>query len=182
MNKLEMNNIDLYCSKFQALKNINLNIQEKEITAFIGPSGCGKSTLLKIITQTIAPDSGSVSLGQTIKIGYFSQENEYMDESKRVIDYVRDTADFIETVNGTVTASQMCEQFLFDGSMQYSIIQKLSGGEKRRLYLLKILMDAPNVLILDEPTNDLDIQTLTILEDYLQTFDGIVIKIGRAHV
>lgn len=145
----------------------------------VGCNGCGKSTLLKILTQTIPPDSGDVHIGTTVKLGYFSQENEFMDESKKVIDYIRDTAEYIQTTDGTITASQMCERFLFTGSMQYMLISKLSGGEKRRLYLLKILMDAPNVLVLDEPTNDLDIQTLTILEDYLSTFQGIVITVSH---
>jgi len=145
----------------------------------IGPNGCGKSTLLHILTGKLAPDSGTVELGTTIKIGYFSQENEYMDESLKVIDYIRNTAEYIQTSEGTITASQMCEKFLFTGAMQYSLIAKLSGGEKRRLYLLKVLMDAPNVLVLDEPTNDLDIQTLTILEDYLDSFPGIVVAVSH---
>jgi ATP-binding cassette subfamily F protein uup len=145
----------------------------------IGPNGCGKSTLLNILTGKAEPDSGSVDTGTTIKLGYFSQENEYMDESLKVIDYIRDTAEYIQTTEGTVTASQMCEKFLFTGSMQYSLIAKLSGGEKRRLYLLKVLMEAPNILVLDEPTNDLDIQTLTILEDYLEQFPGIVVTVSH---
>jgi len=118
-------------------------------------------------------------MGTTVKLGYFSQENEYMDENQKVLDYIRATADFIQTTDGTITASQMCEKFLFTGSMQHQLISKLSGGEKRRLYLLKILMDAPNVLVLDEPTNDLDIKTLTILEDYLSSFQGIVITVSH---
>lgn len=145
----------------------------------VGPNGCGKSTLLRILTNTIEPDAGSVIMGTTVKLGYFSQENEYMDENQKVLEYIRATADFIETKDGTITASQMCEKFLFTGSMQYQMISKLSGGEKRRLYLLKILMDAPNILVLDEPTNDLDIKTLTILEDYLTTFQGIVITVSH---
>lgn len=145
----------------------------------VGPNGSGKSTLLKIITGNLEPDSGTISIGETVKIGYFSQENEYMDESQKVIDYIRDVAEYIETSEGSITASQMLEKFLFTGAMQYSVIQKLSGGEKRRLYLLRILMDAPNVLILDEPTNDLDIKTLTILEDYLDSFPGIVITVSH---
>ncbi|MGF7143532.1 ATP-binding cassette subfamily F protein uup [Anaerotaenia torta] len=145
----------------------------------IGPNGCGKSTLLNIITGMLPPDEGSVETGSTIKLGYFSQENEYMDESLRVIDYIRDTAEYIQTSEGTATASQMCERFLFPGSMQYTQIARLSGGEKRRLYLLKVLMEAPNILVLDEPTNDLDIQTLTILEDYLETYPGIVVSVSH---
>lgn len=145
----------------------------------IGPNGCGKSTLLNIMTGNLKPDSGSVETGTTIKLGYFSQENEYMDESLRVIDYIKDTAEYIQTSEGTVTASQMCEKFLFTGPMQYTQIAKLSGGEKRRLYLLKVLMEAPNLLVLDEPTNDLDIQTLTILEDYLSAFPGIVVTVSH---
>jgi ATP-binding cassette subfamily F protein uup len=145
----------------------------------IGPNGCGKSTLLNILTGKAAPDCGTVETGTTIKIGYFSQENEYMDDNLKVIDYIRETAEYIQTSEGTATASQMCERFLFTGSMQYTQIAKLSGGEKRRLYLLKILMEAPNVLVLDEPTNDLDIQTLTILEDYLEAFPGIVVTVSH---
>lgn len=145
----------------------------------IGPNGCGKTTLLRIINGIVKPDAGTVDVGQTIRIGYFSQENEYMDESMRVIDYIKEVGEYITTPDGKITASQMLERFLFDGAMQWSIIGKLSGGEKRRLYLLRILMGAPNVLILDEPTNDLDIQTLTILEDYLDHFDGIIIIVSH---
>lgn len=145
----------------------------------VGRNGCGKSTLLKIMTGVLKPDGGTVVIGQTVKLGYFSQENEAMDESQRVIDYVREAAEYIKTVDGMVTASQMLERFLFSGSIQYSLIKKLSGGEKRRLYLLRVLMEAPNILILDEPTNDLDIATLTILEDYLQSFEGIVVTVSH---
>ena len=145
----------------------------------IGPNGCGKSTLLNIITGVLPPDEGTVETGTTIKLGYFSQENEYIDESLKVIEYIRDTAEYIQTAEGTATASQMCDRFLFLGSMQYTQIAKLSGGEKRRLYLLKVLMEAPNVLVLDEPTNDLDIQTLTILEDYISTYPGIVVTVSH---
>lgn len=145
----------------------------------IGPNGCGKSTLLKIINGIVKPDTGSIEIGQTIRIGYFSQENEYMDDSMRVIDYIKEVGEYITTSDGKITASQMLERFLFDGAMQWSLIGKLSGGEKRRLYLLRILMGAPNVLILDEPTNDLDIQTLTILEDYLDHFDGIIVIVSH---
>ena len=145
----------------------------------IGPNGCGKSTLLRIINGIVKPDAGSLDIGQTIRMGYFSQENEYMNDSMRVIDYVKEVGEYITTSDGKITASQMLENFLFDGALQWSKIEKLSGGEKRRLYLLRILMGAPNVLILDEPTNDLDIQTLTILEDYLDRFDGIIIVVSH---
>ena len=146
----------------------------------IGPNGCGKSTLIKTITGELPPLAGTVETGQTVKIGVFSQENDLPDEGgTRVIDCVRDVAEFIRTPDGYVSAANMCEQFLFDGNMQYTPVRKLSGGEKRRLYLLRVLMSAPNVLILDEPTNDLDIQTLRILEDYLDRFAGIVIAVSH---
>lgn len=145
----------------------------------IGPNGCGKTTLLRMINGIVKPDAGTIETGQTIRMGYFSQENEYMDESLKVIDYVKEVGEYITTSDGKITASQMLEKFLFDGTMQWSRIEKLSGGEKRRLYLLRILMGAPNVLILDEPTNDLDIQTLTILEDYLDHFDGIIVIVSH---
>ena len=145
----------------------------------VGPNGCGKSTLLKIIHGIVAPDSGTVTIGQTIRIGYFSQESEDMDCSLTAIEYIKEVGEYIRTSDGRITASQMMERFLFDGTMQWSKIEKLSGGEKRRLYLLRILMSEPNVLILDEPTNDLDIQTLEILEEYLDHFEGIVITVSH---
>ena len=146
---------------------------------YIGPNGSGKSTLMKIIAGWEKPDSGTVEIGQTVKIGYFSQENEDMDTSLKVIDYIKNVAEYVKTKDGSISASQMLERFLFPSSVQYTVIGKLSGGERRRLYLLKILMDAPNVLILDEPTNDLDIRTLMILEDYLDSFQGIVITVSH---
>lgn len=148
---------------------------------FIGHNGCGKTTLMKILTGRCEPDTGTVTIGQTVKIGYYAQEIEdtRMQPDKRVIDYVRDTAEYIETEEGQVSASKMLERFLFEGEDQYGLIGKLSGGEKRRLSLLRVLMEAPNVLILDEPTNDLDISTLTILEDYLDHFGGIVIVVSH---
>lgn len=153
------------------LKNQRLGI--------IGPNGCGKSTLMKIVTGKEAPDQGEVEIGDTIRIGYFAQEVTEMDAGQRVIDYIKDVAEYVPTKDGRITASQMLERFLFTPAMQYTPIGKLSGGEKRRLYLLKVLMEAPNVLILDEPTNDLDIPTLTILEDYLDSFQGIVITVSH---
>lgn len=154
---------------------------------FVGANGSGKTTLMKIIDGRLCPDSGNVTVGQTIKIGYYTQEIEnskdagiaYMDPDEKVIDYIKNTAEFVRTKDGLVSASNMLERFLFPSSQQYSPIGKLSGGEKRRLNLLRVLMEAPNVLILDEPTNDLDIRTLTILEDYLDTYDGIVITVSH---
>ena len=154
---------------------------------FVGKNGCGKTTLMKIISGRETADSGNVTVGQTVKIGYYSQEIEkqkeagiaYMDPDMRVIDYIRETAEYVKTDDGLVSASQMLEKFLFPSFLQYSPIGKLSGGEKRRLNLLRVLMEAPNVLILDEPTNDLDITTLTILEDFLDNYKGVVITVSH---
>ena len=156
---------------YRFLKNDRIGI--------IGPNGCGKSTLLRILTGCEEPDTGRVEIGQTVKIGYFRQENEDLPVRGTVIEAVRDKAEFVSTKDGTVSAAKMCERFLFDANTQYTPVEKLSGGEKRRLGLLRILMDAPNVLVLDEPTNDLDIQTLRVLEDYLDTFAGIVITVSH---
>lgn len=145
----------------------------------IGKNGCGKSTLMKIITGNMKPDSGSVEIGDTVRIGYFMQENEPLDEKMTVLEFVRSIGEYVTTATGKATASQMCEKFLFGPKSQWTPISKLSGGEKRRLYLLSVLMSAPNVLILDEPTNDLDIETLEILEDYLDGFAGIVIVVSH---
>ena len=154
---------------------------------FVGPNGSGKTTLMKMITGTILPDSGTITIGQTIKIGYYTQEFEpdekagiaYMDPNEKVIDYIKNAAEYVRTEEGLVSASSMLERFLFPASMQYSPLGKLSGGEKRRLNLLRVLMESPNVLVLDEPTNDLDTKTLTILEDYLDNYDGIVITVSH---
>lgn len=145
----------------------------------VGRNGAGKSTFLRMLTGEVRPDSGSIVTGDTVNIGYFSQECESMDPSVRVIEYIRETADIVKTPDGTVTASQMLERFLFNSELQWNRIEKLSGGERKRLYLLKILMTAPNILLLDEPTNDLDIATLTILEDYLSSFGGAVIAVSH---
>lgn len=176
---IELNNISKSYGDKLLINDFTYIFLRNDRVGFIGNNGCGKSTLMNIITGHLAPDSGQVVMGQTVNIGYFSQENEYMDKSLRVIDYIRETAEYIETVDGKLSASAMCERFLFNSTLQYQKIEKLSGGEKRRLYLLKILMQAPNVLVLDEPTNDLDISTLSILEDYLEHFAGIVITVSH---
>lgn len=161
------------------IEDFDYIVLKNERLGIIGPNGCGKSTLLKIIAGIIPPDSGSVETGDTIKIGYFAQEIEDMDGNQRVIDYIKDIAEFIQTKDGLISATKLLENFLFDSSMQYSPINKLSGGEKKRLYLLKVLAGAPNVLLLDEITNDIDIPTLTLLEDYLDSFQGIVIAVSH---
>lgn len=150
-----------------------------ERIGFVGHNGCGKSTLMKILADLETADSGAVEWGETIKIGYFAQECEVMDERERVIDYIKDAAEYVRTSEGLVSASKMLERFLFSSDMQYTPIAKISGGERRRLYLLKVLMQSPNVLILDEPTNDLDIATLRVLEDFLDEFAGIVITVSH---
>lgn len=161
------------------MKDFTYIFLKNDRIGIIGPNGSGKSTLMKIITGWQEPDYGTVTIGQTVKMGYFSQESEDMDGSLKVIDYIRNVAEYVKTKDGSVSASQMLERFLFPSSVQYTTVDKLSGGEKRRLYLLRILMEAPNVLLLDEPTNDLDIQTLTILEDYLDSFQGIVVTVSH---
>lgn len=161
------------------MKDFSYIFLKSDRVGIVGPNGSGKSTLLKIMAGWVEPDSGTVEIGQTVKMGYFSQENEAMDESLKVIDYIKNVAEYVKTKDGSISASQMLERFLFPSSIQYTAISRLSGGEKRRLYLLRILMEAPNVILLDEPTNDLDIQTLTILEDYLDTFPGIVAAVSH---
>ena len=161
------------------MKDFTYIFLKNDRVGIIGPNGSGKSTLMKMLAGWVEPDSGTIQIGQTVKMGYFSQENEAMDESLKVIDYIKNVAEYVKTKDGSISASQMLERFLFPSGMQYTIIGRLSGGERRRLYLLRILMEAPNVILLDEPTNDLDIQTLTILEDYLDTFPGIVIAVSH---
>lgn len=176
---IELDKVSKAYSGKTLIKDFSYIFLANDRVGIVGENGCGKSTLMKIITGEVQPDKGSVDIGQTVKIGYFSQENEYLPEDMKVIDYIRDTAEFVQTVDGTVSATKMLERFLFNSTLQYQLIKKLSGGEKRRLYLLKILMEAPNVLILDEPTNDLDISTMMILEDYLDSFNGIVISVSH---
>lgn len=184
---IELENICKAYGENVLIKDFSYNFLKGDRVGFVGKNGCGKTTLMKIIDGRIKPDSGIVNIGQTIKIGYYTQEIEndkdagiaYMNPDDKVIDYIKNTAEFVRTQEGLVSASVMLERFLFPSSQQYSKIEKLSGGEKRRLNLLRVLMEAPNVLILDEPTNDLDIETMTILEDYLDSFDGIVITVSH---
>ncbi|MBP3338791.1 MAG: ABC-F family ATP-binding cassette domain-containing protein [Lachnospiraceae bacterium] len=176
---IELNNISKSYEGKSLISDFSYIFLANDRIGIVGGNGCGKSTLMKIIMGEVLPDCGSVDIGQTVKIGYFSQENEHLPENIKVIDYIRDTAEFVDTEEGKVSATKMCERFLFNSTLQYQLIGKLSGGEKRRLYLLKILMEAPNVLILDEPTNDLDISTMMILEDYLDGFKGIVIAVSH---
>ena len=161
------------------VEDFNYILLKSQKLGIIGPNGCGKSTLMKLMAGLVEPDSGTVEMGETIKIGYFAQEEQEMDERQRVIDYVKDIAEYINTKDGKISASQMLERFLFTPDMQYAPIGKLSGGEKRRLYLLGVLSSEINVLLLDEPGNNLDIPTLTILEDYLNSFAGIVVTVSH---
>ena len=176
---VELKNLSKAYDGKTLIRDFSYIFLKNDRVGFIGPNGSGKSTLMKMIAGWVKPDSGEIEIGQTVKLGFFSQENEAMDNDLRVIDYIKNVAEYVRTPDGSVSASQMLERFLFPPSVQYTVIGKLSGGEKRRLYLLRILMDAPNVLILDEPTNDLDIRTLTILEDYLDSFQGIVITVSH---
>lgn len=176
---IEINNISKSYNGIKYIDDFSYIILKNDRIGIIGKNGCGKSTLLNIITGKLKPDTGYVEYGETVKIGIFSQENDINDGEKRVIDYIKETAEYIETSDGKISASQMLEKFLFSDNMQWSFISKLSGGEKRRLYLLKVLMSAPNILFFDEPTNDLDIETLTILEDYIDNFNGAVIIVSH---
>lgn len=176
---IELENISKTIDGKKLINDFSYIVSRDARIGIIGHNGAGKSTLIKIIVGELQSDSGNVVIGDTVKIGYFSQECEKMDLSMRVIDYIKETADNIRTPDGIVTASKMLERFLFTPELQWNRIEKLSGGERKRLYLLKVLMEAPNILLLDEPTNDLDIATLTILEDYLSNFDGAVIAISH---
>lgn len=174
--------LDGICKSFgerHIINNFSYIFLRDDRIGIIGSNGCGKSTLMKIITGVLEADSGSIEIGETVRIGYFMQENEMLDNSMTVLELVRSIGEYVTTATGKATASQMCEKFLFGPKMQWTPIAKLSGGEKRRLYLLSVLMSAPNVLILDEPTNDLDIETLEILEEYLDGFAGIVIVVSH---
>ncbi|MGH4124863.1 MAG: ABC-F family ATP-binding cassette domain-containing protein [Clostridium sp.] len=162
------------------ISDFNHIFTRRDKVGIIGPNGMGKSTLMNILSGILSPDSGVIEWGETLKIGFFHQENGEMNEKLRAIEYIREGAEYITTGDGEqITASQMLERFLFDGTTKHSFISSLSGGEKRRLYLLRILMEAPNVLFLDEPTNDFDIQTLAVLEDYLDGFNGVVITVSH---
>lgn len=176
---IELHHISKSYGEQCLVSNFEYTILRNDRIGIIGPNGYGKSTLLKIIMREVLPDAGVIEIGDTVKIGYYSQENEEMDLSLRVIDYIQAVAYQIATPDGTMTASQMLERFLFPSSTHSTVLGRLSGGERKRLYLLKILMEAPNVLLFDEPTNDLDIQTLTILEDYLDCFPGAVIVVSH---
>jgi len=176
---VEFHNISKSYGDKVLIQNFDYIVLKNQRLGIIGPNGCGKTTLMKLIIGAIEPDEGTIEIGDTIQIGYFAQEAENMDNNQRAIDYIKDVAEYVPTKDGRITASQMLERFLFDGNLQYTPIGKLSGGEKRRLYLCKVLMESPNVLILDEPTNDLDIPTLTILEDYLDSFNGIIITVSH---
>ncbi|MZQ97743.1 MAG: ATP-binding cassette domain-containing protein [Acidaminobacter sp.] len=176
---IEMDHVSKAYGDLPVVQDFTYTLLRDDRIGIIGPNGIGKSTLMKIAAGRLLPDHGKVSIGDTVKIGYFSQENEDMDTQLRVIEYIREQAEFITTNDGVKSASQMLERFLFPPGAQWTPISKLSGGEKRRLYLLRILMSAPNVLMLDEPTNDLDIQTLGILEDYLDEFPGAVLVVSH---
>lgn len=177
---IELKNISKCFSNNVLIKDFNYIVLPDDRIGIVGPNGMGKSTLVNILVGNLKPDEGIVDVGETVKIGHFSQEWKPINEELRVIEYIRESAEFITTSDGTkISASQMLEKFLFTSEMQWTPINKLSGGEKRRLYLLKVLMESPNVLLLDEPTNDLDTETLTILEDYLQSFNGAVITVSH---
>ena len=176
---IELHHVSKSFGEKKVIDDFTYIILRNQRLGIIGPNGCGKSTLMKMIAGVLKPDAGEIEWGDTIKIGYFAQEVPDMDRSLRVIDYIREVAEYIPTKDGKISASMMLERFLFDSAMQYTPVEKLSGGEKRRLYLLKVLMEAPNVLLLDEPSNDIDIPTLTILEDYLDSFAGIVVAVSH---
>lgn len=177
---IELEHINKSFDDKKLIEDFSYIILRNDRVGIVGPNGGGKSTLINIISGKLKPDSGTVVVGETVKIGVYSQENYYMNDNLRVIEYIKEAAEYITNGEGyKITASQMLERFLFSPQMQWTPIAKLSGGEKRRLYLLRVLMEAPNVLLLDEPTNDLDIETLKILEDYIQNFEGAVLAVSH---
>ena len=176
---IELHHVSKSYGDKKILEDFSYIVLRNQRLGIIGPNGCGKSTLLKMIAGLVQPDSGEIEIGETVKIGYFAQEEQHMDDSQRVIDYVKDIAEYITTTDGKISASALLERFLFTPDMQYAPIGKLSGGEKRRLYLLGVLAENANVLLFDEAGNNLDIPTLTILEDYLNSFSGIVIAVSH---
>ena len=177
---IEIENLSKAFGEKALIKDLNYIFAKNDRIGIIGKNGAGKTTLINMITGAIKPDSGTIEIGDTVSIGTFSQDNTHMDLNQRAIDYIKEGGENIPTEDGyTITASQLAERFLFDGTLQYTPIEKLSGGERRRLHLLRILMESPNVLILDEPTNDLDIETLKILEDFLDEFMGVVIIVSH---
>ncbi|KJS73642.1 MAG: ABC transporter [Desulfotomaculum sp. BICA1-6] len=177
---IALDNINKTFNQIKIIDDFSYSMLRNDRVGIVGPNGCGKSTLLNIICGRVKPDSGTVEVGETVKIGFYSQEMQHIDDSLRVIEYIKETAEYLNTAEGyQISASQMLERFLFPPALQWSLIEKLSGGEKRRLNLLKILMEAPNILLMDEPTNDLDIETLAVLEDYLEDFNGAVIAVSH---
>lgn len=176
---IELKDISKSFGTEKVLDNFSYSVLRDDRIGIVGRNGIGKTTLLNIISGRLAPDTGHMEMGATVKVGYFTQEAGELDPDRKVIDYIKEIAPEIKTPDGNFTAAKMLERFLFSGETQHALIGKLSGGERRRLFLLGILMDSPNVLLLDEPTNDLDIETLTILEDYLQTFQGPVIAVSH---
>lgn len=176
---IEFHEVSKSYGEMKLIENFSYTLLRNQRLGIIGPNGCGKSTLLKLIIGQIQPDQGYMEIGETIKIGYLAQEEPDFDTSQRVIDYVKDIGEYVQTKEGRISASQMLERFLFTPDMQYTPVSKLSGGEKRRLYLLSVLVSGANVLILDEPSNNMDIPTLTVLEDYLNSFIGIVITVSH---
>ena len=176
---IELKNVSKSYGSRKVIDDFSYNVLRNDRIGIIGHNGAGKSTLLNLIAGRIKPDSGEVETGETVKTGYFTQTSSELDPDKKVFDFIHDISDSVKTSEGTFSASQMLERFLFYPDLQQSMIGRLSGGEKRRLYLLSILMEAPNVLLLDEPTNDLDIETLRILEDYIEEFPGAVISVSH---
>ena len=176
---IELHHISKGYGERNLIRGLDYIVLRDQRLGIIGPNGCGKSTLLKMMAGQIAPDEGEIEIGETIRIGYFAQEVPDMDNSVRVIDYIKDFGEYVQTEEGKISASAMLERFLFTPEMQYTPVEKLSGGEKRRLYLMSVLMQGANVLLLDEPSNDLDIATVTILEDYLNSFEGIVVAVSH---